>query len=178
MQALLTARQIQFGQEAQLAAEHAGQPGKAGHAEQPENSQDPHSGLPVALVVYHISQSSMLKLKSQAKLPQSWNVLLLNMCWSGNHFSPPPFTLCLPPASLPLCGTIHLHICRIFNIYQQQTRNESVKSRVWHDLTTFLHPLFPLPSSCCSRWSLECSLCVNVCNSFDVCVPWPSPLFS
>lgn len=142
MQALLTARQIQFGQEAQLAAEHAGQPGKAGHAEQPENSQDPHSGLPVALVVYHISQSSMLKLNSQAKLPQSWNVLLLNMCWSGNHFSPPPS---LSACHLPLCLSAAQSTC-IFAAFSTfiSNRLETSQSSLEFDMTW---PLSCTPSS-------------------------------
>lgn len=128
-------------------------------------SQDLHSGHHVALVVYQISQSSMLKLKSQEKLPQSWNVLLLNMCWSSNPCSPPPFTHHLPAA----CLSVAQSTC-IFAAFSTFISNRlaTSQSSPEFDMTWTLSCALLL-SSYFSRCSFERSLCVNVCNSFDVC---------
>lgn len=137
------------------------------------DSQDPHSVPPAALVVYHISQLSMLKLKSQAKLPQSWNVLLLNMCWSGNHLSPPlPLTLCLPPTCPP--ASLRHNPLAYLQHFQHLSATDSQRVSQVSSLTWLDHsPLLLLLQVQLGMLSLR----VNVCNSFDVCFLSSPPLF-
>lgn len=81
MQALLTARQIQFGQEAHLTAEHAalagrqGRQGEAGEASRALRQQDVlqlELFITFAVIDAEVVNTTATTMR---KLPQSWNVL-------------------------------------------------------------------------------------------------------